>query len=195
MSSLQLIHYPHPTLRHKSKPIARVNAELKGLVEEMFDIMYEFRGVGLAANQVDLPIRLFIANPSGEKEEGPELVFINPVIVKANGTVVSEEGCLSLPGLNAPVKRNKTLQINAFGLDGTEINANIDGFLARIIQHEIDHLDGVLFIDRLAEEVRRPLGPDIEKFEVAFAKNIEMGRIPSAQDQQFRLAGWESKFC
>jgi peptide deformylase len=173
----------------------RVNAELKELVGQMFEIMYEFRGVGLAANQVNLPIRLFVANPSGEREEGPELVFINPVIVKSNGSVVSEEGCLSLPGLNAPVKRSKTLQVNAFALDGTEINANIDGFLSRIIQHEIDHLDGVLFIDRLSEEVRRPLDPDIAKFETAYARNSEMGRIPAETELQSQIADWEAKFC
>jgi peptide deformylase len=195
MSSIKLIHYPHSTLRHKSKPIARVNAELKTLVEEMFEIMYEFRGVGLAANQVNLPIRLFVANPSGEPEEGPELVFLNPVIVKANGVVEAEEGCLSLPGINGQVKRNKSLQINAYDLSGNEINSQVDGFLARIIQHEIDHLDGVMFIDRMIDESKRPIEEEIAKFDRVFAERIGKGEIPSEDRLKEEREHWEKKFC
>lgn len=148
MLKLQLVTYPHPTLRHRSKPILRVDAQLKEIVEQMFEVMYEFRGVGLAANQVNLPIRLFVANPSGDKEErDQEMVFINPVINKPKGTLEAEEGCLSLPGINAHVKRSRSLQINAYDISGTEIAGEVDGFLARIIQHETDHLDGMLFID------------------------------------------------
>jgi peptide deformylase len=195
MSSIKLIHYPHSTLRHKSKPIARVNAELKTLVQEMFEIMYEFRGVGLAANQVNLPIRLFVANPSGEAEEGPELVFLNPVIVKANGVVEAEEGCLSLPGVNGQVKRNKSLQINAYDLSGNEINSHVDGFLARIIQHEIDHLDGVMFIDRMIDESKRPIEEEIAKFDRVFAERISKGEIPSEDRLREERDLWEKKFC
>ena len=146
---LQLIQYPHPTLRFASKPLARVDDQLRGMIDLMFQIMYEHRGVGLAANQVNLPLRLFVANPSGEKDSGQELVFLNPVIQKATGTIEAEEGCLSLPGLNGVVKRNKAVQVNAYSMDGKEINLKVEGFLARIIQHEVDHLDGFLFIDRL----------------------------------------------
>jgi len=195
MASIKLIHYPHPVLRHKSKPIARVNAELKSLVNEMFEIMYEFRGVGLAATQVNLPVRLFIANPSGDKEEGPELVFINPVIVKANGSAVAEEGCLSLPGINGEVKRNKSLQINAYDMSGNEINTAIDGFLARIIQHEIDHLDGVLFIDRMTEEAKRPIADEIAKFEGIYRERVAAKEMGSDDEIIAGIAQWEAKFC
>lgn len=195
MASIKLIHYPHPVLRYKSKPIARVNAELKSLIDEMFEIMYEFRGVGLAANQVNLPIRLFIANASGEKTEGPELVFINPVIVKANGSAVAEEGCLSLPGINGEVKRNKSLQINAYDMGGNEINTEVDGFLARIIQHEIDHLDGVLFIDRVTEESKRPIADEIAKFERIYRERTAAGELGSDADVQAEIQKWEQKFC
>jgi len=195
MASIKLIHYPHPVLRHKSKPIARVNAELKSLVNEMFEIMYEFRGVGLAATQVNLPVRLFIANPSGDKEEGPELVFINPVIVKANGSAVAEEGCLSLPGINGEVKRNKSLQINAYDMSGNEINTAIDGFLARIIQHEIDHLDGVLFIDRMTEESKRPIADEIAKFEGIYRERVAAKEMGSDNEILAGIAQWEAKFC
>jgi len=104
--SLQIIHYPHPTLRHVSKPLARVDAELRAWVAEMFDLMYEHEGVGLAANQVDLPYRLFVCNPSGDQsEKESECVFINPVIVKGSGQHEHDEGCLSIPGIHAPVVR------------------------------------------------------------------------------------------
>ena len=173
----------------------RVDSHLKELVDEMFEIMYEFRGVGLAANQVNLPIRLFIANPSGNQEEGPELVFINPVISKAKGTAEAEEGCLSLPGLNAHVKRNKSLHVNAYDMNGNEVNTDVDGFLARIIQHEVDHMDGVLFIDRLTDEIRRPLAEQIEKFESAFETRQRTGSMPTIQAIQQDVAAWEKKYC
>ncbi|MFN6161443.1 MAG: peptide deformylase [Planctomycetota bacterium] len=192
---LQLITYPHPTLRYPAKPIARVDADLKRLVGEMFDIMYEHRGVGLAANQVNLPVRLFVANPSGEKETGPELVFINPVIQRATGSAEAEEGCLSLPGINAMVKRNKSLRIHAYGIDGVEIRADVDGFLARIIQHEIDHLDGVLFIDRVLEENRKQLADELVGFESSFDTKRKSGLIGSDEQLAEERKRWEAKYC
>lgn len=174
---LQLIHYPHPTLRFVSKPLARVDDQLREMIDQMFEIMYEHRGVGLAANQVNLPLRLFIANPSGEKDSGQELVFLNPVIQKATGTIEAEEGCLSLPGLHGTVKRNKTVQVNAYSMDGKEINLKVDGFLSRIIQHEVDHLDGVLFIDRMFDQ-GTAVSEDIARFENRFAKLRQEGQIP-----------------
>ena len=195
MTSLQLITYPHPTLRHRSKPVVRVDAQLKQLVDEMFEIMYEFRGVGLAANQVNLPIRLFIANPSGDREEGPELVFINPVINKAKGSAEAEEGCLSLPGINAHVKRNKSLHINAYDMSGNEIKTELDGFLSRIVQHEIDHLDGVLFIDRLTDEIRRPISEQIQDLEAAFEARQTAWNIAQNEAIQKHILEWEQKYC
>src|SRR4051794_6351868 len=102
---MKVIRYPHPTLRHVSKPLKRIDAGLNDIVREMFDLMYEHRGVGLAANQVDLPYRLFVVNLSGKRGEGEELVFINPVLTKPRGLAEAEEGCLSLPELYAQVKR------------------------------------------------------------------------------------------
>lgn len=162
----------------------------------MFEVMYEFRGVGLAANQVNLPIRLFVANPSGDKNErDQEMVFINPVINKPKGTVEAEEGCLSLPGINAHVKRSRSLQINAYDISGTEIAGEVDGFLARIIQHETDHLDGMLFIDRLSDETRRPLDDDLYKLERRFLESREQGTIPSDGQLADETAAWEKKYC
>lgn len=196
MAKLQLVTFPHPVLRHKSKPIVRVDAELHDLVNQMFEIMYDFRGVGLAANQVALPIRLFVANPSGDrKEKEQEMVFINPVVNKPKGTVDAEEGCLSLPGINANVFRSKSLDVNAYDLRGNEIAGPVDGFLARIIQHELDHLDGVLFIDRLTEEGQRPLLDDLAKLVRRFDEGRNEGTIPTDQQLSEQIALWESKYC
>lgn len=196
MAKLQLVTFPHPILRHKSKPIVRVDAELHDLVNQMFEIMYDFRGVGLAANQVALPIRLFVANPSGDrKEKEQEMVFINPVVNKPKGTVDAEEGCLSLPGINANVFRSKSLDVNAYDLRGNEIAGPVDGFLARIIQHELDHLDGVLFIDRLTEEGQRPLLDDLAKLVRRFDEGRNEGTIPTDQQLSEQIALWESKYC
>ncbi len=192
---LQLITYPHPTLRYPSKPLARVDAQLKGMIAEMFEIMYLHRGVGLAANQVNLPLRLFVANPTGEKETGEELVFINPVIKRATGTAESEEGCLSLPGVNATVKRNKTVHVNAYGLDGKEIDREVDGFLSRIIQHETDHLDGVLFIDRLIDESKKMVLEELEGFESTFLMKRKAGLIGSEEQLAAERQRWESHYC
>ena len=102
---LRVIQYPHPTLRHLSKPLKRVDPELRDMVQRMFELMYEHRGVGLAANQVDLPYRLFITNPKGDPKSGEERVFINPILRHPRGLVEAEEGCLSIPEVYAPVKR------------------------------------------------------------------------------------------
>jgi peptide deformylase len=172
-----------------------VDAQLKGMIAEMFEIMYLHRGVGLAANQVNLPLRLFVANPTGEKETGEELVFINPVIKRATGTAESEEGCLSLPGVNATVKRNKTVHVNAYGLDGKEIDREVDGFLSRIIQHETDHLDGVLFIDRLIDESKKMVLEELEGFESTFLMKRKAGLIGSEEQLAAERQRWESHYC
>lgn len=191
---LQLIQYPHPTLRFPSKPLSRVDEALREIIDQMFEIMYEHRGVGLAANQVNLPLRLFIANPTGEKESGQELVFLNPVIQKATGTIEAEEGCLSLPGLHGLVKRNKAVQVNAYSMDGKEINLKVEGFLARIIQHEVDHLDGVLFIDRLFDQGPK-VAEEISRFEARFAKQREEGHITDDQKLAEQRQDWLDKYC
>src|SRR5689334_13698119 len=145
---LRIIQYPHPTLRHVSKPLKRVDAELHAIVREMFDLMYAANGIGLAANQVDLPYRLFVVNLQSDPEvTDQEHVFLNPVLTSRKGNAEAEEGCLSLPGLYADVKRPERVTLNAYNLAGEEVTMELDGLFARAVQHEIDHLDGILFID------------------------------------------------
>jgi peptide deformylase len=190
--SLQIIHYPHPTLRHPSKPLKRVDADLRNLIAEMFELMYEHEGVGLAANQVDLPYRLFIANPEGKADaKESEFVFINPVLSGGRGQEEDDEGCLSIPGVYAPVTRNATIKVEAYDLAGNQIAFEAEGLMARILQHETDHLDGTLFIDRLGPTQLAAVRDELEEFELEFQSRCETGEIPKADQMAIRLTDLE----
>jgi peptide deformylase len=195
LATLEIVRYPHSTLRRKSKPIQRVDAMLRDTVRRMFELMYESRGVGLAANQVDLPLRLFVVNPAGDPQEGEELVFINPVLSRAKGLEEGNEGCLSFPELYAPVTRPKRVHVEAYGLDGKEISLDLEGLLARIVQHEADHLDGVLFIDRLSVTHRMAIADILDGFELELERRVEAGEVPAASEIEARLQQWERKYC
>src|SRR5262245_32896194 len=193
-SEMEIITYPHPTLRRVSRPLRRVDAELRKQIREMFELMYAARGIGLAANQVDVPLRFFIVNLEA-KPEGEELVFINPVIsLPRGGSDEAEEGCLSLPGLYGPVVRPKQVRINAYGLDGKEIEMNASELLARCIQHEVDHLDGVLFPDRRSPRSRADMGEGLDEFEAEFKSRRETGGIPSDEEIAKQWAEWEARY-
>ncbi len=189
---LQVVKYPHPTLRHKSKPLRRVDGEVKEIVDEMFDLMYRQNGVGLAANQVDLPYRLFIINLEADPQKGEGVVFINPVISRRSGTIKAEEGCLSFPEIYAPVKRSDKIVISAYNLAGEEVNYRLDGFFARAVQHEYDHLDGILFIDRLSPSVMLSVKQELTDQELEFQGSRERGAIPADPQIAARLAELES---
>lgn len=186
---MEIVHYPHPALRWKSTEVKRIDAALRRTVGEMFSLMYDANGVGLAANQVALPFRFFIANLTGEESEpDEELVFINPQIIKrSGGNEAGEEGCLSLPGLFADVKRSAKIVVEAFDLDGQLFSAELDELGARVVQHEIDHLDGVLFIDRLEDAVSDEVAPKVADFETAWARRQSAGEIPGDDELRARL--------
>ena len=191
---MQIVHYPHPALRWKSQPITEINAALRSTVRQMFDLMYESRGIGLAANQVALPYRLFVVNVSGDPEEkDEEFVFINPEIVRRKGNAEDEEGCLSLPELYGPVRRPEEIVVEAFDLDGHGFEMTLDDLPARAIQHEFDHLDGVLFIDRLTEAARRERQARIDEFEAVFRRQQASGELPSDDDLRRQLKSLEPK--
>ncbi len=194
-TTLQIVQYPHPTLKRKSLPVKRVDAALRDTIRRMFDLMYASRGIGLAANQVDLPLRFFILNTKGDLQEGEELVFINPVLSRPKGLEEADEGCLSFPELYGPVMRPKRIHVQAYGLDGREISLNLDGLLARVVQHETDHLDGVLFTDRMSTTNRMAVAEILEGFESEFKRRREVGEIPSDAELEARLQEWESKYC
>lgn len=189
---LQIVHYPHPTLRHVSKPLRRVDAELVALIRQMFELMYSHKGVGLAANQVDLPYRFFVANPEGDAaKKDQEYVFLNPVISQPKGSAEAEEGCLSIPGLYRPVNRPERVRITAYNLKGEEVSLDLDGLFGRIVQHETDHLDGKLFVDRLSATGQADVRPTLEEFELVYASRRERGEIPSDEEIRQRIASLE----
>jgi len=190
---LQLIYYPHPTLRHRSKPLRRVDAELRRMVAEMFEVMYQSDGIGLAANQVNLPYRLFVMNVEADPAvKEAELVFINPVIKRRKGQVEESEGCLSLPGIRAPVVRAEEVIVQAYNLAGEEVRFRATGLAARAVQHEVDHLDGILFIDRLSPEVYEEIEPRLRELEQEFQQRRSAGEIASDAEIASRLAELEA---
>ena len=191
--ALEIVHYPHPALRRVAKPLKRVDADFRKMVEQMFDLMYEHEGVGLAGNQVDLPYRVFVMNPEGDPAvTDAEYVFINPVLSKGKGSASGTEGCLSIPGVNAEVIRKEKISIEAYDLSGQQIRADVDGLFARIVQHETDHLDGTLFIDRLTDTQRTDVRQALEEFEIDFASKQERGEMPSDDQIAARLEQLEA---
>ncbi|QDV68879.1 Peptide deformylase [Rosistilla carotiformis] len=192
---LEIVPYPHPTLRYKSKPIRKVDKALRDVVAEMFDLMYASRGVGLAANQVDIPLRMFVVNPSGTRGDGEELVLINPVIQRPKGSWQAEEGCLSLPGVFGNVMRPKEIRLSAFDLKGNPIERTVDDFLGRVLQHENDHLDGVMFIDRMTDEARRDLEGALAEFEIVRESCRQTGSVESDEAIIQRRNEWEQRYA
>jgi len=185
---MHIVLYPHPALRWKSKPVARIDADLRATVRRMFELMYEHKGIGLAANQVALPYRLFIVNITGDPEQkDEEHVFINPEITHRKGSAESEEGCLSLPELYGPVRRAEEIVVDAFDLDGEGFEMTLTDLPARVVQHECDHLDGVLFIDRMTEAARRELDPRIADFESLFRRQQGSGEFPTDDEIRKQL--------
>jgi peptide deformylase len=144
---LKLIYYPDPRLKKPSQPVTEFDQELHDLVVQMFRLMREHKGVGLAAPQVGRNVRLFVMNPSGEA--GDDRVYINPVLSDAAGNDDAEEGCLSLPDIHVKVVRSKTIRMQAQDLTGKPIDEAASGFITRVWQHEFDHLNGILLTDRM----------------------------------------------
>jgi len=189
---MQIIRYPHPALRWKSKPITRIDSDLKRTVREMFDCMYANKGIGLAANQVALPYRLFVTNATGDPAiTEAEHVFVNPEILRRKGSVEEEEGCLSLPQLYGQVRRAEKIVVDAFDLDGQEFELTTDELEARVIQHENDHIDGILFIDRMTDAARREIELRLADFESHYRRQQETGVFPADEVIQRTLRSLE----
>ena len=189
MAKLEIVHYPHPALRWKSRELTKIDAELEDMVQQMFDLMYASRGIGLAANQVALPYRLFVINPTGDREEkDQEMVFINPQITRRNGSEEDEEGCLSLPEIYGPVTRATRIIVDAFDLSGQQFEVDLEDLDARVVQHEYDHIEGVMFTDRVAQSFLPKLQPLIKDLELQFRNRQKEGTIPSDEELKAQLA-------
>jgi len=144
--ALKIIKFPNPTLRKKAKEVKKVTAEIRKLIGGMVAAMHKAPGVGLAAPQVGKSLRIIVVDVG----EGPYAV-INPVIIKNSGTQIFKEGCLSLPGVEAPVERSAFITLRGLNCEGSEEIITAEGFLATVFQHEIDHLEGTVFIDRVKD--------------------------------------------
>jgi len=177
----RIVPYPHPALRYVSRPITRIDDDLRASVRKMFTLMYEARGIGLAANQVGLPFRFFILNLTADPQQKEhEQVFINPEIVKRHSSVKDDEGCLSFPGLHFDVHRARKIRVKAYDLNGQDVDIEAEDLLSRAIQHETDHLGGRLFIDDLGPLKRNdPVASKLKGFEEKYRAAQEAGEFLS----------------
>ena len=165
MAKLPIIEFPDPRLRTVAKPVAQVDKRIRQLIEDMFETMYEAPGIGLAATQVDFHQRLLVLDVSEDKSQ--PMVLINPQILSAEGSQVYQEGCLSVPGIYADVTRANAITVTALDREGEAFEISAEGLLAVCIQHEMDHLDGKVFVDYLS-----PLKRELVKKKLAKQRRL-----------------------
>ncbi len=161
MAKLKILEFPDPRLRTKAIPVDAVDDDLRTLIDDMFETMYSAPGIGLAATQVDVHRRLLVTDVSADKSE--PYVLINPDIVEKDGVTVTDEGCLSVPGYYEEVERAEHIKVRFLDRNGEAVEMEADGLLAVCIQHEIDHLDGRLFVDYLSEAKRQRIRKKLMK--------------------------------
>jgi peptide deformylase len=161
MTKLTILEFPDPRLRKKAVPVETVDDALRAFIDDMFETMYAAPGIGLAATQVDYHRRLLVADVTGDRS-GPH-VLINPQIREKDGVAVTEEGCLSVPGYFEEVERANHIRVAFLNRDGEAVEMEAEGLLAVCIQHEIDHLDGKLFVDYLSEAKRSRIRKRLER--------------------------------
>ncbi|HEX2492757.1 MAG TPA: peptide deformylase [Steroidobacter sp.] len=161
MALLPILEFPDLRLRARAQPVERVDAALRGLIDDMFETMYAAPGIGLAATQVNVHKRLLVIDVSESRKE--PLVFINPEILERQGVEETEEGCLSVPGVYDKVSRAQRVRVRALDRDGKTFELQADGLLAICVQHEMDHLEGKLFVDYLSELKRSRIRKKLEK--------------------------------
>jgi peptide deformylase len=190
----KIVHYPHPALRHKSKVVRTIDKELHCNIGEMKELMYQAKGLGLAAPQVALPFQLLVMNVTGDpKKPECEEVYLNPQIVEKKGVMDDEEGCLSFPGLYQNVRRAQTIKVRAYNLKGELVEKVVTGLESRAWQHEIDHLNGVLFIDMMGPIARLAARSSVKTFEKQFRQAQEKGEIPANLEIEKLLAALEGR--
>jgi peptide deformylase len=160
MAVLKVRRYGDPVLRRRATPVEAVTTDVRRLVDDMVETMYDEVGIGLAATQVGVSLRLMVV---GDEAGRGAQALVNPTIAAQGGSITAEEGCLSLPGIFAPVTRSEWVTLEAQDLEGRPVTINARGLRARVFQHEIDHLDGVLFIDRLEPMARDRIKRRIKK--------------------------------
>ncbi len=161
MAILNILHFPDPRLRTRAAPVAAVDEQIRRLADDMLDTMYDAPGIGLAATQVNVHQRVIVIDVSEEKNQ--PMVLINPELLAREGVEEMDEGCLSVPGIYETVERAEKVRVRALNRDGESFELEADGLLAVCIQHEIDHLDGKLFVDYLSAMKRERIKKKLEK--------------------------------
>jgi peptide deformylase len=185
---MKIVFYPHPALRHPAKPLAAIDKQVHLDSGRMLELMYEHKGLGLAANQVFLPYRIVVLNPSGDPQQrDKEEVLLNPVILERKGAMEGEEGCLSFPGLFQKIRRAKTVRVQAYNLRGEIIDKSVSDLQARLWQHEVDHLDGILFIDKMGAIGRLASRNSLKELEQDFRRAQQKGEMPPTEQLEREL--------
>jgi peptide deformylase len=161
MAIRDILHYPDPRLRNRAEPVERVDDAIRQLLDDMLETMYAAPGIGLAAIQVNVPIRAITIDIS-ERSDRP-LCLVNPEIAERDGSVETEEGCLSVPGIYESVQRAERIRARGLDRDGQTVEFEAEGLLAVCVQHEIDHLDGKLFVDHLSQLKRQRIRKKAQK--------------------------------
>ncbi len=193
---MKLVHYPHPSLRHPAKPVTLLDKEIQHVIGTLTDLMYTHRGVGLAAPQIGVPYQIFVMNPESDSEhKDQEWVMINPVISEKSGSIESEEGCLSFPGLYQKVRRAQKIKVQGFDQHGKVFERDLSDLLARIVQHETDHLHGRLFIDYFSPVARIASKNELSAFERDFRRDQEKKIIPSNKEILRQLRALEEQLA
>ncbi|MBI2061922.1 MAG: peptide deformylase [Nitrospirae bacterium] len=182
-----VLYYPDAQLRQKAEAVREVDDSVRSLIRDLTDTMYRFSGVGLAAPQIGVLRRVLVIDVSWVKGEKEPVALINPEIRSRKGSIVYEEGCLSLPGFNAKVTRSSRVKVGTLGLDGRPVEIEAEDMKAIAIQHEMDHLDGVLFIDRVAKSVRDLYDRRLRKWQEEFYGTPEQRRLLLEDHEGARL--------
>lgn len=191
---MKIVHYPHPALRHAGRPVSTIDKEFHLNVGKMKELMYEARGLALAAPQVALPFQFIVMNITGDANQPEqEEVFVNPRIVERKGIQEDEEGCLSFPGLYQDVRRAKTIKVQAYDLKGQLVERVASDLEARAWQHEIDHLNGILFIDMMGPLAKLASRKSLKSFEKEFRVGQQTGAIPADVEIEKVLAAIEKQ--
>jgi peptide deformylase len=165
MAIREIRKYPDPVLRRKAAPVKVFDGDLRTLVDDMVETMYAEPGVGLAAPQIGVALRLLVADITVGEKPNSLIVLVNPKIVSASGQVAGEEGCLSIPGIRAEIPRAESVEIRGWNLEQQEVSVKGRGYLARAFQHEMDHLDGILIWDRMSKIQREILKNEWKRYQ------------------------------
>lgn len=191
---MKILKYPHPVLAYTSKPIVRIDEKFRKIVADMFQLMYESEGVGLAANQVGLPWRFFVMNATGDPEQkDAEFVMINPEIRRRKGKTEGDEGCLSFPDLRLKIFRAEEIEFQAIDLKGQLATYHWKGFPARVVQHENDHLNGHCFYQSAGPAGQIKARGLLQSLRIIYDSDSERGYNPTREEFLVEMSQLENE--